>query len=293
MEPADIINRALDEIGRPDLIIGDPEEGTEGSKVALRSYTPALLQLLRAAHWDFARKVSPLQMLADASGQTPDVGTAVIAPWVYEYAYPTDCVKARFLPWNYINVNTPVPTGNAALPDVPLTTVSQPPYVNGGQLLPAPFLLSSDYNYPVDVNSNWQNLQGVSPSSRTVILSNVNQANLVYTAIMPYPSTWDPLFEQAMVSLLSVRLSLSLARDQRLGLQVRAMASAALKEALMAARVASANEGSFPQSTDIIPDYIRARASSPGYGGGNDQFSGPGYLFCGWDTLSIGNGSVF
>jgi hypothetical protein len=87
--PASIANQALDAIGRGgDIVIGDLTEGTREAKVILRAYSQCLRQLLRSANWDFARKQAPLVLLADQTGQTPNVGTIVSATnWLYEYAY--------------------------------------------------------------------------------------------------------------------------------------------------------------------------------------------------------------
>lgn len=295
--PADIVNRAFDQVGRSDLVIGDLEEGTEGAMVALRHYKPALEQLLRAAHWTFARKMAPLTMLADATGNTDGVSDQVIAPWIYEYAYPIDCMKARFLPANYLAPQS-APVGNITISDAPLTTgATQPPYGPGMRLRPAPFLISFDPNFTAQQGSNWQSTIGTSPVGSEVVLTNINQAQLVYTAFMPYPSVWDALFEQSMVDLLTVRMAVPLARDPRMGAAVFDRCVGQLKTALTAARAASANESAFPQTTDNIPDWIRGRRG-PNWGTGNDltgpTWSGVGYLWQGWDSLAIGgNAGVY
>ena len=72
--PATIVNQALDLLGVTGTI-GDIEEGSEPARVALRWYEQTLHGLLRSAHWNFARKLSPLLLLNDASGQTAGVGT--------------------------------------------------------------------------------------------------------------------------------------------------------------------------------------------------------------------------
>ena len=93
MSPTAIANQSLDAAGIT-FTLGDIEEGTRSAQVCLRAYRHCLQQLLRAAHWNFARKQAQMELLADASGQTPNVGTIVPAPWTYEYAYPPDCMKA-------------------------------------------------------------------------------------------------------------------------------------------------------------------------------------------------------
>lgn len=291
--PADIFNQALDAAG-VDFTIGDPQEGTKAAQVTLRAYGQALRTLLRAVHWDFARQVAPLTMLADASGQTEDVGTTVVAPWAYEYAYPTNCMKARFLPANFENPNQ-IPEDNTQLPDVPATTVtSQPPYATGARLVPAPFLVSMDTNYPIDGASNWMDVQGVSPVGRVVILTNINLAQLVYTSFMPYPSMWDAQFRAAMVAYLAAEIALPLSVDKKFGLVMRDRNIIIAKNKIMDARVTNGNEASFPQTTDHLPDWMRMRDAGGGYGtpwtgggiwgDGGWGWNGVGFMGYGWDS---------
>lgn len=270
-EVADVVNEALDACGWP-TPIGDPEEGSRAADVARRQWPQCLRQLLRAAHWAFARKMGQLLMLGDQSGQTPGVGNTVINPWLYEYAYPTDCMKARFLPWNYTNPNG-APAGNIALPSTPTTTGGGSTALYGflSRLIPAPFLISLDTNYPVDPNSNWLEVQGESPSGRVVILSNVNQAQLVYTAFMPYPNMWDSQFRAAMVAFLAARMALPLwtkEKNPKLGMEMRDRNMAIALKAVLDARATSANEANFPSTTDHTPDFLRIRNSGPSWGHG-------------------------
>lgn len=286
--PADIMNESLDAAG-VDFTIGEPNEGTHPAQVALRKYGQCLRQLLRAAHWDYARSQQPLVMLADATGQTDGVGTVTIAPWVYTYSYPTNCMKARFLPANYLNPNASA---------VPQTSVSdsQPPYGYGMRLIPAPFLISMDSNYPIDPNSNWMDVQGVSPTSRVVILSNVNQAQLVFTAFQPYPTMWDAQFRAAMVAYLAAEIALPLSKDKKFGLAMRDRNILIAKERINAARVTNGNESGFPQTTDHLPDWMQTRFTGGGgnglnyngcggeWGGNGYGWNGSGFLGYGWDS---------
>lgn len=301
------MNRALDEIGRSDLTIGEMGEGTEASKPALRAYGPSMRQLLRIAHWGFARKQAPLRLLADATGNTANVGLLVPAPWTYEYEYPIDCMKARFLPWNTnpVQPNPPIMTG-----------IAQPP-LSAVRLQPAPFLIALDYNYPVVIGApttwqdvpEWWGTSGEGPIQRTVILTNVppqpqNSPNpttfpsLVYTALVIYPSQWDSLFEEALVQVLAQKLALSLNPDKKLGLAIRSQAIASAKGMIKEARLTNANESGFPQTTDHTPDWIRTRTAgagwnSGGFGNGNSGYSGPGYLWGGFDSMAFSDGSVY
>lgn len=263
--PADVINQALDLAG-VDFTIGEPTEGTRPAQVALRHYRQCLRELLRSAHWDFSRVQVPLVMLADATGQTEGVGTNVPQPWVYEYAYPANCMKARFVPANYLNPNA-VPAGNISVSTtVPQTSVpTQPPWGVGMRLVPAPFLISMDSNYPVDPDSNWLDIQGESPAGRVVILSNVNQAQVVMTQYVPFPNMWDAQFRGALVAFLASRIAMPLHQDKVLGMKMETQRFQIAKDAVRQARITNGNEAGWPQTTDQWADWSRARWAGGGY----------------------------
>lgn len=293
--PADLANEALDAAG-VDFTIGEPQEGTKPAQVVLRHYGQCLRQLLRAVHWDFCRQLAPLTMLADATGNTVGVGTVVIPPWTYEYAYPINCMKARFLPQNYLNPNS-APAGNITLPTTPPTTVADSAlYGMGMRLVPSPFLVSMDTNYIINLASNWLDTQGTSPTGRVVILSNVNVAQLVYTAFMPYPSVWDAQFRAAFVAYLASMVALPLAKDKAFGVKMREAQMAIARDKVMAARVTNGNESAFPTTTDHLPDWMRLRNMGGGawsggiapscspWGLGGYGWDGCGFMGYGFDT---------
>ena len=293
---ADIANRALDAAGSS-LTLGDLEDGNHDAQVVLRAYAPCLQQLLRAAHWDFARQQTPLQLLADATGQTANAGSLVPTPWTYEYAYPIDCLKARFVPRNYLAPGNTVP-GNIALPATPLTTGTVTPQLPS-RIVPARFTIATDGNYPAvtqapswDQQVEWWEVQGISPANRTVILTNVESASLVYTALVPYPNLWDALFQEAMVALLAARIALPLAEDKKLGLTLRQQNLVIAKAAVEQARVTNGNETW--TNTDSIPDYIRVRSSGAGRAYNGSMDAEAGVLGYGWDAMAFdGNSSAF
>lgn len=301
--PADIVNRALDAIGRTDLIIGDLQEGTEGARPALRAYLPAIRQLIRGARWDWSRKHVPLQLLGDATGQTTGAGTLVLPPWRYCYALPTDCEKVRFVPWN----------SQQEQPNPPVSQAFQNPPLNTVRLIPAPYLVTMDVNYPpmpfnpttwADV-PNWASTNGTGPTTRTVICTNVKCAWAVYSAFTPYPSQWDSLFEEALVQLLASRLAMPLAKDPRMAMGLMKQATESGKRMLSIARANAANESGFPQSTDMRPDWMGVRNAGGGFwggfwgggfglgplGGGGAGAWGGGYG--GYEGVSFGDGSVY
>jgi hypothetical protein len=295
--PTDIANQALDAIG-VEFTLGDIEEGTRPAQVLLRAYWQCLRQLLRAAHWDFARKQAPLSLLADATGNTPNVGTIVSAAgWTYEYQYPIDCMKARFVPAIPPNQASGIPPGNISINvAVPQMTGirTQAPFP-AYRLRPARFLIGTDYNYPPQQGQITWEVQGVSPQGRSVIFTNVQNAQLVYTALMNYPSNWDVLFRAAMVSYLASEVALALHKDKKFGLQMRGEQIKIAKEKIIQARITDGNEGW--ATNDISVDWIRTRSQGVGWGGfsagGWAGESGPGVFWYGWDSCSFGDGSAY
>lgn len=286
--PTDIANQALDAAGI-EFTLGDIEEGTRPAQVILRAYGQCLRQLLRAAHWNFARKTAPLTLLADATGQTQNVGNLVPVPWIYSFAYPTDCVKARYVPWN-MSQNTAPPTGNIQIGQQPIMTGLAVQPQAGQRVRPARFCEAMDYNYlpapPIDLNT-----QGVSPQGRTVVLTNVANAQMIYTCLMLYPSNWDPMFRAGFVAYLASEIALPLSKDKKLGMALRSQQIAITKDKVMQARITDGNEGWF--TTTHVPDWIRARRTGVGgYGFSpwGDGGSEAGVLGYGWDAISFGDG---
>ena len=231
----------------------------------LRAYGQCLRQLLRAAHWNFSRMQRPLTLLSDASGNTPGVGAIVPYGWLYEYEFPIDCMKARFIPHNPMGITTGIPPGNLVAPGVGLPFLGGPlaSPLGGMRNHPARFLVATDYNYaPPPGEITWE-VQGVSPNGRTVILTNVQNAILIYTALILYPSLWDANFRAAMVAYLASETALAVwsKKDRKFGLTVRAQQIAIAKEKIAAARVTDGNESfsSVTLRTDWI-DFIHLEA---------------------------------
>lgn len=290
--PTDVANQALDAVG-VDFTLGDIEEGSRAAQVCLRAYRQCLMQLLRAVHWDFARKQTPLVLLADATGNTPDVGRLVPSNFLYEYQYPIDCMKARFVPWNH-HQNPGAPAGNISIPtNVPLMTGLGQQNAVGMRQRPARYLIATDFNYPPPQGQITWEVQGVSPQGRTVVLTNVKHASLVYTALMLYPSVWDSQFRAAFVAYLASEVALPLAKDKRFGMALRADQIKIAKEKIMAARVTDGNE--MWASSDISVDWMQARNTGGGWHRGAGGFGdGRGGGFGGnWDSACFADGSAY
>lgn len=297
--PTDISNRSLDAIAAG-FTIGDIEEGTAVAQIALRQYSECRKQLLRASHWQFARKQEPMLLLADATGNTPNVGKLVVDPqFIYEYAWPTDCLKIIYIPWFWQNAFNPgVPPGNITPPNpgVPQTTGAsgQPPYA-GQRPRPAPYIVTSDPNYPPATPT--LDTPGVSPLGRTVICTNVQNAALVYIYDALYPQVWDPLFNNAMVAYLASELALPVwaKKDRKFGLQMRQQQIAIAKDKIAEARVADGNDSVTSSNVDV--NWMDVRRNGRGFGGwggpwGGGSGGGGGGGF-GYGQCSFTDGSYF
>lgn len=300
ISPADVVNRSLDAIGCG-ATLSDPDlaEGTREAEAARRIYGPTLRQLLRAALWNFSRRQATLTLLQDstgattagqqAAGQPPSVGTGTpgMGPWQYEYAWPVDCVRARYLPLR-------VPPSNP--PGVPIMTglgSTAPLLAN----IPARFVITNDAipNLAGAITS-WDQLpaldrtMGQGLASQTVILTNVQNATLVYTALITFPDQWDPCFQQAMVAALAERLAMVCLDDKKFAIAMRSQQIAVAKAALDAARISDGDEGW--NKADIPVDWIRTRASGSCWNAWGDG-GGPGMLYCGWASYGFSDGCAY
>lgn len=258
----DIANRALSAVGT--------RSGASGSVSALQSLSapsneafqvnlllnPTRDDLLRAAPWNFCQKSVLLTLLKSAPGTpenttTPDGWTNAYPPppWLYEYAYPSDCLRLNQIKSTigYSGVS-----GGYGFPVLAGGVESSPGAMRK-------FKVATD----TDVNGN----------PITVILSNLDGALGIYTAQITNPAQWDPNFQQAMVTSLAARLAMPLT------------GSAALKQELLQeaqlyvqnARISDGNEGM--TSTDHVPDWIAIR----GYAG---DWITPGGFMSGWDSIA-------
>ena len=294
----DVANQSLDAMSWP-LVLGDIQDGSHEAQVLLRAYSLCRKQLLRAANWSFARKTAPMTLLADASGNTKNVGTRVPNTWfIYEYALPTDCLRPRFVPWNPSSQAQVVPPGNISTPvNVPLTTGQIAPFV-GMQIRAAQFTVEMDFNYPPTPGQDLDSVEGVSPQARTVICTNVRNAELVYTADMLYPNNWDPLFRSAMVAYLGAECCAAIwsKKDPKMGLSIQDRLVQNLKSKVIEARVADGNAGG-PEKSDIRVDWMDARRTGGAWNGGAAGWGsgggwGAGYGG-GYDGLPLPSGSYF
>jgi hypothetical protein len=295
--PSDVAQEAIDESGT-DYLLGDIEDGSGPAQIILRKYQQCLMQLLRGANWNFARTTTQLTLLADATGNTPNVGTIVPVPWIYEYQLPSDCMRLRFIPWNMPWQNPGIPPGNITPPNPssPIVTGLGNPQLTGQRIRPARFVVANDSNYPPPAGSVSWEIQGVSPSSRTVILTNVANAFAVYTALILYPSLWDSLFRAALVSYLASEIALPLAKDKKFGLTMRAQNIQIFKAKLEQARIRDGDE--MTASSNLVVDWMQARWTGGAGGWGNTWSDGGGGAnpwggFGSWGECPLSDGTAY
>lgn len=299
--PTDIANRSLDQIGSED-VLGDIEDGTRAAQLCLRQYNTCRHQLLRSANWNFARKSAPMVMLGARDGAQLPVGgnpvsNLVIYPWLYEYAYPIDCLRARCVPMNN-RYDVGPPSGNivASPPGTPFPGIgAAAPLWGYGQIVPAKWMEAFDPNYPSQPGQMFWETRGSSPNGSTVILTDVMAAHLIYTADIIYPNMWDPLFEEALVALIASWIVLPLNKDKKLGMAIQRNQIQIAREKVSVARAADGNEGI--STSDISVDWMRTRRVRGTSGrnfGGDARFADSGMgSWSGWAGLALADGTLF
>lgn len=234
--PVDVVNRALSLIGARSTIANLDLEQSAEAKQARLLYAPTRDAMLRAAHWGFAKRTDYLSLLKAAPGtpEATDNGpwnpqTMPAPPWLYEYAYPSDCLLVRY-----------VASASGQIADLtpPIFSVDlAAPPASASRL--APFAIASG----IDANQN----------PIRVVLTNAREAIATYTARIEAPELWDAGFHEALVAALASRLCIALTGNLELGQRAAQQAL----QALFTARTQDGNEG--PMRADPIPDWLAVR----------------------------------
>ncbi len=241
----DICNRALSVIGTRSTIASMTEATPEARACSIH-FEAACRALLRLAPWSFARYQVNGALVAAAAG-TPENsdGTGPLPldrNFSYEYAWPQDCVRLR-------RVLPP--------PNPPSTGPNQNPVFPW----PMPGFTASPFNVPTDLENKapYQITLDYDGSGNQIkaILSNIEQAVIVYTALVDNPNLWDDEFSEAFVFMLASHLVGALIGDKQMD---RALYEKAANAAITA-RAVDANEQ--PVSPQHTPDWIRVRGFYP------------------------------
>lgn len=220
-----ICNLALSEVGTRSTIASLSEGSAEANTLSLH-WDSAVEVLLQKARWNFARQQASLTLLADATQ-----GQAVPVPWLYKYAYPSDCVQGRFV------MPSTLVTNPGTTPGVPTAPTAVMP--------PVRFLVAAD----VDASGN----------KSVVILTNQPQAIFVYTGRITNPALFDGQFSDALATYLGARVCMALTGDRAKTDDMLAKANALLKDAA----ASSGNEGL--TIIDNVPDWMRVRGYAADY----------------------------
>lgn len=249
-------NRALLSIGAR-AQISNLSEGSTESDAINTLFVPTFEQLARTAPWNCLRQQAVLTLLAAAEGteENPDGDTLPLPPqpWLYQYAVPSNSLQIRFL----------LPTlPSSEVSGTPLTTAS----VSAGPW--APF---GDRQIPYAVAYSTDNTN----APIQVVLTNLPDAQAVYTVNQPNPVIFDSLFEQAFVASLAAYLVPALS----LNLDLMKMSIRTAEIAIVQARVRDGDEG--VTIMDHVPDWMQSRTSGLLYGwnAGANGYNWPGMIW--------------
>jgi hypothetical protein len=243
----DIANRALSAIGTRSQITDFTEDSNEAREVKLH-FDSLRDQLLRMAPWNFAFNFANLALICAAPGTPENPGPGLPTwnkgipppPWSYEYAYPSDCLRAVYVVPQFT-------TGFTS--GVPITTA-----VTGGA--PA-FWSGPPVRFKIGVDQiGTDGKPSTTGVDTTVILTNQEQAILAYIKRVTSPDVWDDLFHNAMSSALASRLAIALTGDKGLA-QLKTQEA---NDSITRARQMDGNEGL--TINDVTPDWIRTRGIS-------------------------------
>lgn len=225
-------------------------------------YQPQTDAVFRAAHWNCARKQAVLTLLKAAVGTPENPDGALPAPpipWRYEYGYPADCLKVRFV------IPQPNLPGASSAPIMTSVGINYMPAVTTS----LPFVPAID----LDPDGN----------QIRVILTNAPRAQAVYTARIDNVDLWDPSLQNAVVGALAAwacaPVSGSLDRQK--------IAIAIASNLIKSARDNDGNEGI--TQMDVIPDWMQVRNAGGGYGLFGWNVPGGGYM-AGWDSWGSPDG---
>lgn len=243
MDDTAVCNMMLSALGTRSQI-ANMQEASPEAEACLLWYNQTRDELLRKVPWSWARFNRNLAVLKAAKG-TPEnpLGAGLTPPtgWAYTYAWPSDCIAARFI--------VPVING-AAGPAIPLTSA-------GGTFSAPTFGPTVKMIVSGDLDANGNAIK--------VLLVNQRLAELVYTRRVTDPNVWDTLFVAAMVGRLAEKCCLAVSGDKSL-LKIAVQVG---RQAETDAAGENGNEG-IQQFNTGLPEHLQARGADYGYDGAYD-----------------------
>ena len=167
--PEDVINDALARAGFIPRV-NSIYEGTTLAKKARDIYSQTRDDLIRNGEWEFAERVASGSLLKQAPGNggyifTPWTNAYPAPPWLFEYSYPSDCLKVRSVRYSAVFLPNFNPIFNR-------------------------FSVENDNSYTPPVK---------------VILCDVPGAIVTYAAQVTDPTTWETDFVEALSAALARR----------------------------------------------------------------------------------------
>ncbi len=258
MDQVTVCNRALSVIGTRSSIAAINEASPEAQACTLH-FEPACRAMLRLAPWSFARATARGALIAAAPGTAenpsgtlpfPLVPNAAgnqavqIVAWQYEYAWPQDCVRLRQVKYPFDQSNS----GEEATL-WPGVVEAAPIFAGSGSMS---FENRVSYQIAMDHDAFGNKIK--------VVLSNIENALIVYTAFVDDPNLWDDEFCEAFVYALASHLVGALIGDKQMDKDLVGKAQVLATQA----RAVDANEQ--PLSPNHTPDWIRIKGTCSGCG---------------------------
>src|SRR5208337_4478914 len=218
-------------------------ESTPEAQACTIHFEAACRALLRLAPWSFARYQANLALIA-AAGNTPENPNSVApfppVPWSYEYAWLQDCIRLRQVkPPYYPPGQTPENSG----------LVLMPGFYGAPMTMPGQFGNKPSYQIGLDLDASGNQIK--------VIMTYIESAIIIYTALVDNPNLWDDEFSEAFVFMLASHLVGALIGDKQMD---KALWEKAAGLAITA-RAVDANEQ--PVSPSHTPDWIKVRGYYP------------------------------
>lgn len=264
--PVDLCNQALDQIAaRANITSINPSDGTVAGDACSRIYQPTVDAFARAAHWNCLRFTAQLTLLKAAAGTPENVNGTTLPvpppPWLYQYALPVDCLKARFL-----------------VPQLPQQGTSPPLTTGTSMFLPTRLgAMAIPFTPAVDLDQDGNEV--------AVLLTNLGAFNgapwLTYTRRLVNIGLWDSQFYMGAKAALASWLVNPVNASSAMMGQAMGIAKALLDSA----RISDGNEG--PQSQDHVAEWIAGRSGRLGARSGGSPFIAP------FDAFGFPNGVFY
>lgn len=211
----DICNMALARIGFSETI-ASLDERSKAAQTCTLFYEAARDYVLRDFPWNFATRAVQLAEVTDAT----------FPGWQVVYRYPTDCLDARQV----------VTEAGTRLPlSYWVSTDPQRPHLSRWLPPRIPFEVSSD-------------------EAGRLILTDLEEAYLVYTARIEDPNLFDSMFVSALAWHLAVELVMPLAVDERRAARAERNYTIVLSQA-QAMNMNEAQADAPPESPSITARY--------------------------------------